>query len=1013
MIYMKKKIALILTLMILLLNWTTPSAWAQLRRSTEIRLLPEKFTLASGGKITLTAILTSEGQPLAGKTIIFSATIGTVNPHISVTDSEGKVSVIYTAPETPVKITVSIRATFLGDLQYRESSTISSGVIEATLPIVSFTGASFVIPETLKDDISSFRESISGNVTAWLPIKLPSEAFLLATVDSLYVVFAEQSDKGLARLEGWLLPVQIKLVGLNINVVVAKSVSFEKEGVLTTVSEILANPEAYKFKLVKINAYRRQISVLYDPDEPPYIEFPLTIGYLTEKPTKPLYVIRKVLEKAKEMIFKVDEKIIKEFLEADDAQKLWLFNFEYEYWYDSPTITNGVVIPLNHTILKLFNYTMPIIGNLQNLGSKVTLYDVKTNLIYEDVPSVTHIKGYANTYMGKIVKLKASCYGGCISIQEIIEHNTPCSEDTVYIPDVGCVNIILDTRLEGFIAWNELSIPPKREELLFAVGISSFHQDEQFINVSGVFELIGKVASTSEISDSLPEGITLIIYSTRKIGEIDFEKLAIQVEDEIKDKIGELYWILQDIYPYQKQPNIPYKVPGKLLKPKAPIFIATVKEIPDIFVEKSFTLNIGIATADVHINLNLSNSLISNISIRLKKDAKNITIYFEKLIELPIEVPKPPGLVYAYHKIDVNISESSIEKANLTFWVLKEWLATHGVTKDNVVTFRYHGGEWKKLITNIAGENATHFKFIAETSGFSIFAIIIVKIQTSITITVEPKEVTVGGEVIVKGSISPALSVPITLTIKKPDGTIDTRTTTASDGSFSFNIKLDKEGEWRFIASFKGDSIHEESTSTEIKATAKPKGLCIIATAAFGTELDPHVQYLRDFRDKVVLKTFAGSNFMNVFNMWYYSWSPHFAATILTYDPLKQIVKYSLYPLIGILHISEIVCKTLSFNLEIGVISAGIIAATMIGLVYFAPPFIIITYLTKRCPSRRTFKPIIAIWLIAIVGTYLSTITQSATAAMMFTSILVLTSIVMSVMLTIRLVITEEMNRNK
>ncbi|MEM0241110.1 MAG: hypothetical protein QXP29_06580 [Candidatus Nezhaarchaeales archaeon] len=197
-----------------------------------------------------------------------------------------------------------------------------------------------------------------------LPIEMPSETFLLATNESLYLVFAlsEQSDKGLAKVEGWLLPTGIQIAGLNISVVVAKQVTFVKEGSLTTLSEILANPEAYKFKLVKVDAYRRHISMLHDPDEPPYIEFPLTIGYLSEKPVEVLAIIRKALERAKEITFRIDDGVIRDLLELREPQRLWVFNFEYEYWYDSKAITNGIVIPLNHPIFALLELSMPVLG---------------------------------------------------------------------------------------------------------------------------------------------------------------------------------------------------------------------------------------------------------------------------------------------------------------------------------------------------------------------------------------------------------------------------------------------------------------------------------------------------------------------------------------------------------------------------------------------------------------------------------------------------------------------------
>src|SRR5215213_7416996 len=46
---------------------------------------------------------------------------------------------------------------------------------------------------------------------------------------------------------------------------------------------------------------------------------------------------------------------------------------------------------------------------------------------------------------------------------------------------------------------------------------------------------------------------------------------------------------------------------------------------------------------------------------------------------------------------------------------------------------------------------------------------------------------------------------------------------------------------------------------------------CLIATAAFGSELSPQVQYLRNFRDHYILSTVSGSAFMDTFNSIYYT----------------------------------------------------------------------------------------------------------------------------------------------
>ena len=703
-------------------------------RATQLTLSPETFTITSGQSVTLTVKLTSDGQPLADKQIVFTATLGSINPSIVTTDANGVASTVYTAPKLSARTSVAITASFLGDITYERSTAICQGIIEVELPKISISGASFNIPKTLKDDISSYRKTIPDDVLKLLPITLPSESFILVTSEDFYLVFADQIENGLAHVEGWKLPQDINLKGISMGIIVAKSVTFEKEGIPVTISEILANPNNYKFKLVKINADRRQISILYDPDEPPYMEFPITVGYLIEKPMKPSNVLEVILKKAKDFALKLDEQLIKSFLETEEKERIWLFNFEYEYWYDAPTVTNGIIIPTEHPIFKLINQSMPSIGKFANLDGKIVLYDIKTDIPYEEVTSISELKANYNKYLGKVVKLTANCYGGYISIQEVIEHNTPCSENYVYIEGIGCINIVVDARLEGLAAWNKISIPPKRDEIMLVTGVSSFHLDEQFVNINGVFELIGKVVSTKQISDSLPEDVTLVVYEARKVGELDFEKLAQQVKDEIKGDVGELYWVLQNIYPYEKQPSIPYKLPKKVFNPKAPIFVKSSRDIPEIYVDRNFTINIAVASPETPIKLNITNSHISSISITVKEVATNVTIFFEKLVDKPPTIPEPPGLVYAYHEISVNISKEALKGANITFWISKEWLANNKVAAESIVMLRYHAKEWTELPTRIVDENATHLKFTAETPGFSIF-VIITKMAMPPTIT--------------------------------------------------------------------------------------------------------------------------------------------------------------------------------------------------------------------------------------------------------------------------------------
>jgi hypothetical protein len=128
---------------------------------------------------------------------------------------------------------------------------------------------------------------------------------------------------------------------------------------------------------------------------------------------------------------------------------------------------------------------------------------------------------------------------------------------------------------------------------------------------------------------------------------------------------------------------------------------------------------------------------------------------------------------------------------------------------------------------------------------------------------------------------------------------------------------------------------------------------CVIATATFGSEASPAVQFLRNFRDKLVLSTTAGSAFMQVFNAWYYSFSPSSAQFIANNDPLRAPVRVFLYPLLGILGASAFTYSLFSASPEFAVVVAGLAASSLIGLVYLTLPVLVgMRRLTKRRSIR-------------------------------------------------------------
>jgi len=136
---------------------------------------------------------------------------------------------------------------------------------------------------------------------------------------------------------------------------------------------------------------------------------------------------------------------------------------------------------------------------------------------------------------------------------------------------------------------------------------------------------------------------------------------------------------------------------------------------------------------------------------------------------------------------------------------------------------------------------------------------------------------------------------------------------------------------------------------TELKnnvcvAEQQKGGGCLIATAAFGSEMAPQVQFLREIRDGTVLQTQSGSTFMTGFNQFYYSFSPAIADYERENPAFKETVKIAITPMLtslAILNYVDIDSEEEMLGYGIGIILLNI------GM-YFIAPAVIIFKIRKR-----------------------------------------------------------------
>jgi peptide/nickel transport system substrate-binding protein len=181
---------------------------------------------------------------------------------------------------------------------------------------------------------------------------------------------------------------------------------------------------------------------------------------------------------------------------------------------------------------------------------------------------------------------------------------------------------------------------------------------------------------------------------------------------------------------------------------------------------------------------------------------------------------------------------------------------------------------------------------------------------------------------------------------------------------------------------------------------------CLIATAAFGSELAPQVQQLRLFRDGIALRTFAGSSFMSVFNTWYYSFSPTVADYERQNSWLQSTVRALIYPLLGILAISTSVHDSLAFNDELGMLAAGITASSLIGLLYLAPigAALGIAGRRKDWDMSKAAAVLVCCWAASVITITVAHAAEIEVFMMVGTSLLVLTAICTAVFAIARMI---------
>lgn len=158
----------------------------------------------------------------------------------------------------------------------------------------------------------------------------------------------------------------------------------------------------------------------------------------------------------------------------------------------------------------------------------------------------------------------------------------------------------------------------------------------------------------------------------------------------------------------------------------------TVKKVT--LVVSSIAAN-GIYKIDNEASLKTDGTMVRQLLVKVKNAVSSVKIAIENTgTSRPSSASTaPPGdEVFTYLDITpVNLLDSNIASASFNLQLDKSWVTVYNIDMDTIQAYRYSGGSWNALKTTQTEENSTHYTYMVETPGFSVFAVTGNKIATA------------------------------------------------------------------------------------------------------------------------------------------------------------------------------------------------------------------------------------------------------------------------------------------
>ena len=323
-----------------------------------------------------------------------------------------------------------------------------------------------------------------------------------------------------------------------------------------------------------------------------------------------------------------------------------------------------------------------------------------------------------------------------------------------------------------------------------------------------------------------------------------------------------------------------------------------------------------------YLPTDLSQSIIQKVEVKNRSDVSNLLSLGE-----PDKMILPPVFetIQSYSDDDFGISFNTTST-----WTIQK-TAKHDPTRaDIVLTGPKTNGVSPNILLFIRNSTSASLEeFSTETKKLYRESID----SGNLSILDEEKTTLNGKEILIRNSLgqyntgSQILNMKYRETVFKVDGTFYTITYANTADNFDNSLS-------------KYNQVLDSLVLPESKS-----GGCLIATAAFGTELAPQVQLLRETRDNVLFSTGSGTAFMTGFNEFYYVFSPTISDWERQSPLFKETIRYTLTPMLWTLSILQFTdidseSKLLGYGIGIILLNVGIYFIVPTGIILRLKKFI-------------------------------------------------------------------------